>query len=551
MSRFNCTCALLVVLTCAAGQARAQTAAPADSHGFIVFLGGNAVGREDVTTQRSPEGLTISGRGRLAPPLDVITTRAEVRYRSDWTPESLLIEAKVQGHSVTLKTSFTGTEALSESVEDGKALAKIDKVSPQTIVVPNIFFGTYEALAQRLAGAEVGSVFPAYVAPQSEITVRVRGVRADRIQSGRTVFAIRRYELSVASPGGDLPMQLWADEAGHLIRLTVPAQSLDVVRDDVAASSSRILTHSNPTDEPVTIPGQGFNIAATLTRPKVAAARNPAVVLLSGASTGDRDSIAAGVPIMSQLAGALANAGFMVLRYDRRGFGQSGGRSESATMSDAAEDVRLMVRYLSAKNDVDSRRIALAGHGEGAWVALLAASREKKVAGVVSLDGPSLIGADLILEQQLHMLDQMKVPDAERPGKIALQKQIHAAVLTGKGWENVPPEMRRQADTPLFQSFLSFDPARVVNDVGQPLLIVHGDQNQEIPVAHANRLADLARKKGGPRAVEVVIVPGVNHILVPAAGNEVSEDGLPAEINISKGVTAAISGWLAKTLPAR
>ena len=66
MSRFHCTCVLLAVLSCAAGQARAQTAAPADSQGFIVFLGGNAIGREDVTTQRTPEGLTIEQPGATA-----------------------------------------------------------------------------------------------------------------------------------------------------------------------------------------------------------------------------------------------------------------------------------------------------------------------------------------------------------------------------------------------------------------------------------------------------------------------------------------------------
>ena len=113
----------------------------------------------------------------------------------------------------------------------------------------------------------------------------------------------------------------------------------------------------------------------------------PAVILLAGAGSDDRDGAAHGVPTLAQLAGALAEAGFLAVRYDKRGFGQSGGRSESATLSDYAEDVRAVVRWLSDRKDVDPKRIAVIGHGEGAWVALLAASRERKLAAVVSLAG--------------------------------------------------------------------------------------------------------------------------------------------------------------------
>ena len=35
---------------------------------------------------------------------------------------------------------------------------------------------------------------------------------------------------------------------------------------------------------------------------------------------------------MGQIARALVDAGFLVVRYDKRGIGQSGGRAESATI---------------------------------------------------------------------------------------------------------------------------------------------------------------------------------------------------------------------------
>ena len=177
-----------------------------------------------------------------------------------------------------------------------------------------------------------------------------------------------------------------------------------------------------------------------------------------------------------------------MVRYDKRGFGQSGGRSESSTLTDHAEDVRAVVRWLNERKDVDPKRIAVVGHSEGAWVALLAASKERKLAAVVSLAGAGTTGAELILEQQQKALEQSTLSPQDRASRVALQKQIHAAVLSGKGWEGVPPNLRKEADTPWMQSVLLFDPAKALEDVRQPMLFVHGALDHEVEPANADRL---------------------------------------------------------------
>ena len=72
----------------------------------------------------------------------------------------------------------------------------------------------------------------------------------------------------------------------------------------------------------------------------------------------------------------------MVVRYDKRGIGQSGGRAESASLADYAEDVRAAVKMLADRKDVDPKRIAVVGHSEGGLVALIAAAKEKRIAAV-------------------------------------------------------------------------------------------------------------------------------------------------------------------------
>jgi len=128
-----------------------------------------------------------------------------------------------------------------------------------------------------------------------------------------------------------------------------------------------------------------------------------------------------------------------------------------------------------------------------------------------------------------------------------MQKQVQQAVLTGKGWEGIPADVRRAADTPWFQSVLAFDPAKVLKDVKQPLLIVHGEVDREVPVTHAEKLAALAQQ-GKSKAVDLVVVRGVNHLLSPAVSGSTSEYGTLTDRNVSKDVTTAVTGWLTRTL---
>jgi uncharacterized protein len=543
----------VVLVVAFAEAAAAQTPAP-EARAYLVFFRGSAIGREDITVRTENGEFVISGTGRLSPPLDIVTKRALVRYGADWSPRSMEFDGVANLREQSIKIVFENGEAKVDATVEGKPMSKIDKVSPQTLVLPNGFFGFHEALARRLATVTPPAELPAYIAPQTETRIKLKSVATERVQTGTRTFDVRRYALAFANARGDLDFQLTADALGRLIRITIPAQGIDVVRDDVAASTSRTQTYSNPGDQPVSIPGNGFTIAGTVTISTgdgrgAKGERLPAVVLLTGSGVGDRDGVAAGVPTLGQIAGALADAGFLTVRYDKRGYGQTGGRAESATLTDFAEDARAVVRYLDKRKDVDPKRIIALGHSEGAWVALLAASREDKIAGVISISAPATTGAELVLEQQRHALDQMKLPAEERQAKIELQKKIQAAVVSGKGWEEIPPDVRKQADTPWFQSLLTFDPARVIKDVEQPILILHPELDRQVPVAHADKLAELA-KKGDSRSVEVITVRGVNHLLVPATTGEVSEYGSLPDRNVSRDVTKTIADWLVKTFPA-
>lgn len=543
-----CTAALLALTAgvCLSAQAPQPPQPSPGEATYSIFVGGREVGREQVNLARGGPGWIITSTGRSAAPVDFAVNRFELKYTADWQPVELTIDARQRERSFALATSFGVTTAINEITQNGVTNSKTDQVSARTVVLPNNFYAAYEALAARLSGMEPGGELPAYVAPQSEIRISIKAVAPGQYQTPAGSVNTRRYSIVFNNPSGPLDAELTVDDRGRFARLDIPAATLVISRQDLASVATRTRVVRNPTDADVTVPATGFSLAGTVTTPPEAAGRlrYPAVVLVAGSGPIERDGTVAGIPLFAQLAGSLAEQGFTVVRYDKRGVGQSGGRTERATLHDYAEDVIAVVKWIGRRKDVDSKRIAVVGHSEGAAVAMLAARREKKIAALVLLSATGTTGDALILEQQRHALEQLKIPEAEKQAKIELQRKILAAAVAQKGWDGVPAEVRELVDTPWYRSLLMFDPAQVMPKIKQRLLVIHGSLDRQVPAQHAERLGELANARKKALPTEVVHLPGLNHLLVPAMSGDVSEYGSLEAESISPDVGRIIADWL-------
>jgi pimeloyl-ACP methyl ester carboxylesterase len=253
-----------------------------------------------------------------------------------------------------------------------------------------------------------------------------------------------------------------------------------------------------------------------------------------------------GIPIFGQLANALADKGWLVVRYDKRGVGQSGGRVEAAELVDFAEDLRAVVKYVRDRKDVDKKRVALIGHGEGAAVAMIAA-RDKSIAALALVGAMAVPGSELNMWQVRHNLERSKLSDSQRQQTIELQKNIQTAVLTGKGWDGIPPQYRWQAETPWFKSFLAFNPEPAMKNVRQPVLIVQAMLDTQVPPLNADKFEEMNTRLKRKQALTVVRVPGVNHLMVPARTGETDEYASLQDASVSPAVIDALSSWLTST----
>jgi len=539
-----------LVLAGSVGVSAQQAPAPPDAAAFTIFVRALPIGTEQIALTRTAEGWSIVSSGRVGAPLDSVARRVEVRYTADWRPRDMTIDATVRGQPQSLHAVVEGASVKTDYATNGQPAQKTDAIDPGAVLlVPSAFFAPYEALAQRLKTTSAGGEIPVYTAPVASFGVRVGESSPQQIQTTSRLITAQRTRVTLMTPAAPIDADIWTDETGRMIRLSVPAQSLEVVRDDVAAVSSRSVVISRPNDTQAHIPSIGFSLAGTISQPAQApAGKLPAVVLVGGSGPTDRDGLAFGIPVLGELAGALADAGYLVVRYDKRGIGQSGGRPESATLNDYADDVSAAVKMLADRKDVDPKRIAVIGHSEGGTVALLAAAKDKRIAAVGMVATPGVTGAEVVLTQQKRLLDHSTLSDVEKQAKIDQQKRIHDAVINGKGLEQFPPEVRRAVDNAEFRSLLVADPAKLMPNVKKPVLIVQGELDTQVEPANADKLDALARQRKNAPPVETVKVPGVNHLLVPAGTGEVEEYPRLAGRHVSPAVSQALVGWLKKIL---
>lgn len=516
---------------------------------FAVILRGVRIGSESVDVVRTPGSIRISSFGSITAPFDLVTHKFEMTYSTDWQPQQLAIEGTLRGQPLTLGTTFGLTTATSDLLQGVQRGSVTHPVSPRAVVLPSNFFGAYEALAARLASVEPGARLPIYVAPETEITGTVERVTPRRITGPSGSTALRQFDVSLSTRSGSSPIEVWVDERGRLARLVIRAAALVVIRDDLSSVMMREERVRHAGDEEAFIPASGFNLAATVTSPATKAGagiRAPAVVLVGSSGRQDRDETLYGVPMFGHLAGGLADAGFVVARYDKRGVGQSGGRPEHAGITEYAEDVQAVLTWLRRRKDVDGDRLAIVSHGEGAAVALAAAAREKRVRGVVLVAAPGRTGREVSLDEQDRTLRRLNDPPADRQAKIALQQRVMDAVVSGKGWDALASDLRRQADTPWFRSWLLFDPEVAVKKVTQPVLVLHGALDTEMPPDYADRLEafGLARRQVKPGATTKIVLPGINHLLTPASTGDVDEYESLSSQPVAAVVIRAIVDWL-------
>lgn len=233
----------------------------------------------------------------------------------------------------------------------------------------------------------------------------------------------------------------------------------------------------------------------------------PIMLIIPGSGDTDRNgNTAAGKNnSLKFLAEALGDQGIASLRFDKRGAGKN-----SDTIGDEAdfrfgqyvEDAVDWVDLLQADERFES--VGIIGHSEGSLVGILTA-KETNIDELISL-----AGAGRSIEKTL--LDQIEA--AQLPDDLLEEGQtIIEHLKQGEEVADVSEALYslfRPSVQPYMISWMRYNPAEEIKKLDNPILIVNGEHDIQVPVAEAEILAEAK-----PDA-ELLIIEDMNHVLKEA-----------------------------------
>ncbi len=182
-------------------------------------------------------------------------------------------------------------------------------------------------------------------------------------------------------------------------------------------------------------------------------------------------------------ARALCEAGLSVLRFDFRGSGESAGRFRDMTIEREIEDTLRALEVLRGEETVDAERVGLLGLSLGGLVAACTAGRDDRVRALALWSAVADM-AELIKERWQVPLE----PDALD----VHESFAHGAHEIGAGF---------------VLDCLRVRPLREIQRYDGPALVVHGHEDETVPVEHADRYADAIPSDD----ITLRIIDGADH----------------------------------------
>ncbi|MCQ6267932.1 alpha/beta fold hydrolase [Fictibacillus sp. WQ 8-8] len=191
------------------------------------------------------------------------------------------------------------------------------------------------------------------------------------------------------------------------------------------------------------------------------------VLLFAHGFTGDKIG---GNRMGVKIARHLSNEGYIVVRFDFIGSGESQGEfAQDTTFSGWLEDVRTVVNWTSQIEQVDPKRLGVIGHSLGGALVTYLASIDTRIKAACALAPVSY------LEQNFR---QTII------GPTLWEKSIQGEVI-----ENFYG--KKFSLFPIFAlDLVQYDIQAAASQITQPFLIIHGKQDQAVPVENSYDLVN-------------------------------------------------------------
>ncbi len=317
-----------------------------------------------------------------------------------------------------------------------------------------------------------------------------------------------------------------------------------------------LMTLQAPVESEVAFEGAGkLKLFGTLTMPANSAGKKlPAMLLLPGSGPTDRNGNqmpSLTTNVLRQISDSLAANGIASLRFDKRAT-QLYRDTWPKKMDEIAEffkwenfvdDATSGYRYLTLQSGIDSKRVGIIGHSEGAEIALQIGSNLSKTsevpAAIITLGGAGRPMGPILVEQISRIMDKQQLPLAVKKQYLAnLQEVIDQVKKDGTYPTGILPGLKAlfNPSTPkIMHSYCAIDPTNLAKAYPGPVLLINGAHDSQVSPERDTPLLKDALKSRPSGTVEMLIVPDASHNLKSTtAGNDDAFEGPVSSVALDK-----------------
>ena len=293
-----------------------------------------------------------------------------------------------------------------------------------------------------------------------------------------------------------------------------------------------------------------------VTAPKDAG-RHPAVLYLNGVGCFSQESLDLSSPDAKLLYG-LTRAGFVTMRVEKSGMGDSQGPPCASPQVDLQAEVRSYLaglRALKQASFVDPTKVFIVGLSLGGVEAPLVAQQEA-VKGLVVINTVAKPLFEYLLDtlRRQALLRHTPYDEVDRDMQLT-ERCNHKLLIEVQTPEQVLKEMPQcqghtsyPAPYTLMQQWAALNLAEQWKRVDAPVLIAYGTSDYISSIADDQYLADLINSFHSGRAT-VKAIAGMDHYLTKAATMEESISRKPGtRVEFEPTVLEAIKAWLNESM---